>query len=283
MRLISWNIAARRSGVDAQVAVIAERRPDVVVLQEVTAAMVPPLRRALEDAGLPTVAESLTTADPYRTPAGPRRYGLLTASRYRLRRLPSGSVPWPERLLSVEFHVDGNILELHNSHIPPGSSNGWDKVRMLEGVYATLARNAPIPRILCGDFNTPQAELPSGEVVTWAQRRRPDGGWALKRKVRGGAGAAWDAAERHVLEGLAAYDLADVFRQLHGHAAGAYSWFARHGESSIGRRFDHVFASAALQPSRCRYLDEVRQRGLSDHAAVEVDFVWPAASRAGVG
>lgn len=37
-----------------------------------------------------------------------------------------------------------------------------------------------VPRILCGDFNTPQDELPSGDIVTWEQHRRRYGAWAVR-------------------------------------------------------------------------------------------------------
>ena len=66
-------------------------------------------------------------------------------------------------------------IELHNVHIPPGSSHGWIKVEMLEAVLAGLSRASSRSRLLCGDFNTPQLELPSGEIVTWAQWVRTSG------------------------------------------------------------------------------------------------------------
>jgi len=40
----------------------------------------------------------------------------------------------------------------------------------------------------------------------------------------------------------------------------------------IGRRFDHVFASRDLNAVRCQYLHSLREAGLSDHSAIEVDF-----------
>jgi hypothetical protein len=40
----------------------------------------------------------------------------------------------------------------------------------------------------------------------------------------------------------------------------------------VGRRFDRVFASTALNARGCRYLHEFRQKGLSDHSPIEVDF-----------
>jgi hypothetical protein len=59
---------------------------------------------------------------------------------------------------------------MHTTHIPPGVTNGWTKIEMLAGVYRELAHPSVIPRMLCGDFNTPQLELPTGEVMTWGQR-----------------------------------------------------------------------------------------------------------------
>ncbi len=98
----------------------------------------------------------------------------------------------------------------------------------------------------------------------------------IKRRIRGGPGERWDAAERSILTGLAAHDLADVFRQLHGYGVSEFSWrLKRHGEFT-DRRFDHVFASAALHPIECRYVHDWREAGLSDHSALEVEFaLWP--------
>ena len=45
---------------------------------------------------------------------------------------------------------------IHTTHIPPGSSNGWIKVAMLEAVSTVVGEPAPTPRVLCGDFNVPQ-------------------------------------------------------------------------------------------------------------------------------
>jgi hypothetical protein len=91
-------------------------------------------------------------------------------------------------------------------------------------------------------------------------------------------GCRWDQGERHVLLGLAAFDLHDVDRRLHGDAARAYSWYPRSHDPRrqaqiLGCRFDHGFASASLHPVSCMYLDAFRASGLSDHAALEVVFL----------
>ena len=186
-------------------------------------------------------------------------------------------MPWPERLLSVDIDTPCGLLEMHTTHIPPGVTNGWIKIEMLEGIYRGLAQPSPTPRVLCGDFNTPQPEPPTGEVVTWGQRFNRQGMAVIRMHVRGGSGCRWDRGERQELLGLAADDLPDVYRQLHGYGTPAYSWYPRRKDlhrqaQMMGRRFDHCFASAALNPMSCMYLQAFRVSGLSDYAALEAVF-----------
>jgi exonuclease III len=101
---------------------------------------------------------------------------------------------------------------------------------------------------------------------------RGDGSAVLWRRWRGGTGARWDAGERSVLDGLARFDLADVFRTLHGYEREEYSWYAKRNGVFRGRRFDHVFASASLEPISCTYLHALRESGLSDHSPIEAVF-----------
>ena len=274
MRLISWNLNGRRAKAHDQVAALLAREPDVVALQEVTRSTLPLLQAALIHGGLLHVADSFSLTPTTFQAVGPRKYGQITASRHPLTAAAPKRfrVPWPERVLSVHINCGGRDLEVYNTHVPPGSSNGWVKIDALEGIFAALAVPAAHPRILCGDFNTPQAELPSGEVVTWAQRRTAGGGWRVVGKRQGRAGSDWDAGERRVLTGLAAFDLVDVYRALHGYEVSESSWvLARHGEET-GRRFDHVFASRELHPVSCCYLHNLRTNGLSDHAPIEATF-----------
>ena len=71
---------------------------------------------------------------------------------------------------------------------------------------------------------------------------------------------------------MADFDLIDVFRILHGYTVQEYSWYSNNRGRYRGRRFDHVFASKSLAPTACRYLEEFRKRGLSDHSPMGVDF-----------
>ena len=176
-------------------------------------------------------------------------------------------MPWPERLLSAAIQSPFGQVELHAAYIPPGSSHGWLKVETLEGIFKRLSRPSRRPRILCGDFNTPQAECEDGRVITWGECMK-NGTIRLDKK----RGERWDHAERNILVGLADYDLYDVFRELHGYAFQDFSWFITRNQKTIARRFDHIFASRILNPVSCVYLHTFREHGLSDHSAIEACF-----------
>ncbi|MFL5804039.1 MAG: endonuclease/exonuclease/phosphatase family protein, partial [Roseiflexaceae bacterium] len=168
-------------------------------------------------------------------------------------------------------------IELHATHLPNGANHGWIKIETFEGIYARLACAADHPRILCGDLNTPQAELSSGEIVTWGQDMLPDGRIVLEGTWRDPAGREdtserWDRGERNVLAGLAAYDLPDVYRAIHKYGVQEFSWYWVGRDRQVGRRFDHVFASSSLGAKVCSYLHDFRERKLSDHAPIEAVF-----------
>ena len=78
-------------------------------------------------------------------------------------------MPWPERILSVAVLTQRGEINVHTTHIPPGSTNGWMKIEMLEAVSAVVSEHSNAPSILCGDFNMPQAETPEGRIVTWGE------------------------------------------------------------------------------------------------------------------
>jgi exonuclease III len=279
LRLISWNTAGRVSRATEQVAALGARLPDVVALQEIRSAAEPVLRSELGRLGLLQAVGSRELCPPDFSWSGPRQYGLLLASRWPLTAMPPETfqVPWPERVLSAVLSTPAGPIELHTTGIPPGSTNGWTKVEMYEGLYSGLGRPSEMPRILCGDLNTPQEEREDGEVVTWGQSINAARKAALWRTFkdksgRSDTGARWDRAERNVLVGLREFDLHDVFRAVNGNGRQASSWYWRSGTRQVGRRFDHVFASKILRPHRCDYLDALRLQGLSDHAPIEADF-----------
>lgn len=256
VRLVSWNVARRVNRWGERIAAIEELQADVLALQEVTPGNIPAYRRDLPALGLEHVVESFELSAQPELLKGPRRYGELIASRYPLTPLDPLSItlPWPERVLSTLLHVPCGDVELHTTHVPPGVSHDWLKIEHFEGLAARLSLVSERPRILCGDFNSPKSESSDGIVTTW------------------GSGGRWERGERSVIVDLRAFDLGDVFRDLNGYEVEEYSWYWRGKGSQVGRRFDHVFASAQLGASACRYVHELRERKLSDHSAILVDF-----------
>ena len=246
-------------------AALLSREPDFVALQEVTSSSFRILEPELRKGGLEHIACSLAEGV---AATGPRSLGVLIASRYPFAVIPGLPIPWPEKALSIAVNEPILTFDLHTVHIPPGSSNGWMKVEVLEGVALGLEQPSSRSRVVCGDFNTPQQELPSGEIVTWGQRITPNGP-VVKKTIRGGPGSRWDAAERGCLAG----PLQDVFRALHGPSLVEASWVLTRKGKSFGRRYDHIFAPSDVQPRSCRYLHNWRTEGLSDHSAIEADLV----------
>jgi endonuclease/exonuclease/phosphatase family metal-dependent hydrolase len=180
--------------------------------------------------------------------------------------------PLPERLLSAMIASPWGAIEVYNTHIPDGSTNGAQKIAAFVHLFKRLAYSPAHPRILCGDFNSPQAELADGQIVTWGQVLGTDGMVRFWPAKRGMSGKEWDRGERLVLDVLSVYDMPDVYRGLHGYGVEDFSWYVPAGGHLVGRRFDHVFASSALRARECRYLHSWREEGLSDHSAIEAVF-----------
>ena len=239
LRLISWNVGGRVKKNPDQAEALAKRRPDVIALQEVRLNALANFQDLFPAMNLPHIIESVHLAAEH-----DRVYGELIACRWPMKRIlaADAETPYPERMLSVEVNSPWGEIGLHTVHIVPGSSCGWEKIEMFEGVYRRLACESSRPRILCGDFNSPQEEIPEGQLVTWGQTVERDGTVLIKDGYD-----RWDTGERNVLEGLAGFDLADVFRTLNGYDEEAFSWRVRRkGQVVAERRFDHIFGSSDL-------------------------------------
>jgi exonuclease III len=262
MRVISWNSNGRYgSALERQIAAVCDREPDLVALQEVRAESVGEWRESLERAGLSNMIDSsdLREMESLSRRVYRRIYFNLVASRWPVERHPALELEFPERYLAATVDRDGDDFEIHAAHLPPGSTRGLVKVEMFEALHARLAIASERPRILCGDFNTPQIEREDGTVEFWGAKHP-------SHRQR------WDAAERSIVLGLAEHDLADVFRAVNGYSATDVSWVVRRGEKQWGRRYDHIFASRRLNATSCRYLHDWREQRLSDHSAIEADF-----------
>ena len=270
MKIISWNVAYRVRKQQLQLDALISREPDIIALQEITSRTLQLWEEGLRKVGYKHITSSFNLNSKNDDFTGPRRYGILVASRWPIDSVDQHSlvIPWRERLVSVLIHSPNVDFELHVAYIPPGSSNGWKKIETFEGVYKFLANNNDIPRILCGDFNSPKVETNSGYVVTWGQKILKDGQFKFTDKE-----GRWDAGERSVIQGLAEYNLYDIFRLLNGYKLQEFSWLLkRKGKIIARRRFDHIFAAKSLNPITCRYINEFRLNGLSDHSAIEGIF-----------
>lgn len=272
MRLITWNVNRRTTRLGEQLEALLARQPDVVALQEVTTGNVSGWRDGLQHGGLPYIVDTVEQTQP---PSRP--YAVLTASRWPFITPPLTMIDilWPERIACVTLESPWGAIELHNVYTPTGGSRfgGEPKMQVLEAIFKQLARPVDHHRLLCGDFNTPLAETTAGQLITFGQRIKANGEVVIRRKVMGIAGERWDAAERNILETLAAFDLADSYRAVNGYAnVEDFSWFHKARGKLTGFRLDHIFASTSLKPSVCHYLYGVRTEGLSDHAPLEAWF-----------
>ena len=143
MRLISWNVNGRYGPALAkQIAAVSERvarrggaagGPRTRVCARGSRAWSAPGSRTRSTVRTSSVCASLSGRE-YR-----RIYFNLLASRWPLRRLADLPLEFPERYLAATVARDGGEFELHNAHLPPGSTRGLVKVEMFEALYGRLA------------------------------------------------------------------------------------------------------------------------------------------------
>lgn len=288
MKVITWNVNNRVGTVSQQVQALGQREPDVVALQDVNRNAVIRYVEAFRLIGLSHAMHTLSRQSQT-VPTG-----VLITSRYPLSLLPNipesdlwsqgVSSPdrekvlqhWARRTLFALLHSPWGEIEVANVYITPANHMELNvhgvrrlyptlKLDILAGVYNALATPAHRPRLLCGDFNTPQRERANGEIITWGYQRR-HGSYTLKDHCQ-------HELEFRILHGLNDYDLCDVFRRLHGYAEPSqdegWSWCY---QNRFRYRFDHIFASNALCPNQAHYLHFFRELHLSDHAPLEALF-----------
>jgi len=168
-------------------------------------------------------------------------------------------MPWPERHLAVV--TDG--VEVRTLHAPLSSKEERVKVRTLEAVFAAVSARDGVPRVVCGDFNTPAYESRAGEIQTFARTRAGN--------IRPQYGERHDRAELLLIDELPRRGWRDAFRVLHGYEARDRSYMF--ANRKFGWRLDHIVVSPEIEPLACQYVHEWRERGLSDHSALWADLV----------
>ena len=253
MRLVSWNVAGRKSRVEEQADRVLGEEPDVVCLQEVGPQTAAAWSERLAAVGLAPVVAPLPRARE-----GSRPLAVLIAAREPGEVVPVEDVPWPERVLAVR----AGSLEIVNVHSPISPKPGLVKVKTHEAVFRHVATGAG-PRVVLGDLNTPRREHADGTVWTFARDRYG--------RLREDRGERWDAAETALIRGLEARGFRDAFRELNGYDSKEPSWeWPRYGG---GYRLDHLIASSEVTVTTCSYRHDWRREDrLSDHSALVAEL-----------
>ena len=294
MKILTWNVNGRvGDAAKRQIRAVIRRDPDVICLQEVTGkpgGRYPgsyPIWTAALLAGAYSVVSTVDLValpypePPYESPPFPRpggkrhgrfkrRYYNLIASRHPISTLPGltyadereAAFGFPEKHVAARVSFNGIEIDVHNTHVPPGVSNGLLKVHHFEAVRRRLDRDRSRRRILCGDFNAPVDEDKDGPLFDVEARWSEP--WSRQDKVR------WRDAEWSLLENDR---MPDVYRALHRPGTQlAASHVTGRGKNRRPHRYDHIFASQDLTPVNCKYLGRWLTAGWSDHAPVEAEL-----------
>ncbi len=266
MRILSLNTAGRLKKQPLQLAAIQSLNVDVLCLQEVIPSTLKVFKAELPKSGFNYLIDN-SFEDPG-LHEGPRKYCLLTASKQPIKKLAHlHPVGWQEKFLRVQLSINEKMIEIAQTHIPPGSSNKWVKIETIRAVYKNIVSSKAPYKILCGDFNTPMLEMPDGSVITWGQSFNSK----MEVYVRKGK-QEWDRVERSILKGLEDFQMIDCLRHLHGYQTEAFSFVLKRKNKEFKRRFDHMFASEALPLTACRYIHEFRKKKWSDHSGLLGEF-----------
>jgi len=251
-RAVYWNI---RAGGGRRAQAIGDQliawHPDVIGLSEFRGTPASrSLAARLAEAGWP---HQIRTTDP----AHPPRNALLLASRWPLRRRRVAGMPilrdrWLLARVDAPHPFTMGVLHAPNFTAPER------KYPFLEAILDIAARWRLGPALIGGDTNSGLRDLDE-ENPLGPQFHR----------------------EYAFIAGMGEHGWADAFRHLHG-ARREYTWYSHRNN---GFRLDHVFLSAHLTPhlTACRHdwgtnpADPDRREGLSDHAAVVLDFGVSAA------
>ncbi|RQG91791.1 endonuclease/exonuclease/phosphatase family protein [Natrarchaeobius chitinivorans] len=279
MRVLSWNVnkSSNREGrIEDQLAVIERCDVDVLFLQEARYGAdmkwLEAWQDGLEGLGLSSIEHSCewaaelaeSTVPPHGDIGHDNGHITAVAGDWDLRRNEQLIRPnlertdrskfgtnFPEKILVTEVETPDIEIECWNVRAVPGRSWGDEKIKIFETVYERLVEAGSETRLLAGDFNSPRRELPDGQAIPFGYDKDAD--------VRD----RWVNAELNVLKGLGHLDMVDAFRYVHG-----YGEIGVKDTSWKSKRFDHVFASSSLRPSRCYY----ESVDCSDHAPIIADF-----------
>tara|TARA_B100000287_G_scaffold429509_1_gene482999 strand:- start:867 stop:1688 length:822 start_codon:yes stop_codon:yes gene_type:complete len=269
MKIITWNLNSRTNleTLNKQCDYLKEQDLDLMTLQEVTLNSQEFFKDYFKNWN---VLSSFDFVSDKSVLVKKRKYGQLIISKDPITPIePFSSMPFPERLLSG--HIKNKNIEIHTTHVPPGSSNGVIKVQHFEELYKFLAKRKDIQKILTGDFNSPKLELETGEIITWGQKVSSSGKVriAVNPKWKNEcSGERWDSAERNIIQNHKSLGLVDMFRAKNGYMDNSGSWFTNKG---VARRYDHIFGSTGISILGSHYDQKPREQKYSDHSPLIVE------------
>ena len=268
---ISWNTAKRTKYINKQVELIMKNDCDVVALQEVIYSS----ERMFKELLSPKYKYIFSSFDLVKDKSilnGKRMFGQLVASKIPCKTISPNkmNIPWTERVLTVLLLIEGIKIYFYTTHIPPGSSNGWIKIEMINGIVRHLINNKKYNQILCGDFNTPKHESLNNGLITFGQVINKNGKIKIKKSFRGGKGIDWDRGERSLFKDLKENDIIESYRLKYPRKFGEKSWTYKRKGKLFGQRFDHFFASTTFIVNKIKYIK--LNESISDHNPIVAEF-----------
>lgn len=261
LRIATWNINSVRLRIDQVARFVAERKPDVLMLQEIKCTTDQFPRQAFIDMGL-----------PHLNVQGQKGWhGVATASRLPIEAAPGLDVCKMGHARCASVTVAG--VEMQNFYIPAGGDVAdralnpkFDhKMDFYERLTAEMARrDKQRPLVLAGDFN-----IAPGENDVWNHR--------YMSKIVSHTPIEVETLYRLQETGGFADVVRDEFPEPHKLA----SWWSYRAadfrKSNRGLRLDHIWTSpgltGAVVKGTARIHDDVREwERPSDHAPVTVDL-----------
>lgn len=254
MLIATWNVNSIRARESRLLDWLAQRKPDVVCLQELKVA----------DEEFP--ADQLESAGYHSAVCGQKTYnGVALLSRIQPKEIQRGfgDSRFDDQARLIAATIRG--YRVVSAYVPNGDVVGSEKYEYKTDWLAALRdylheRNLPKEKlILCGDLNIAPAEIDVAQPELW------------------GGSVLCHAEMQDEFQQLLDAGLTDVFRMHHPDDA-QYSWWDYRGLAfprNNGLRIDHVLAT---QPAakRCTdaWIDRDARKGKkpSDHAPVLAEF-----------
>jgi exodeoxyribonuclease III len=254
MKIATWNVNSIRVRQERVLAWAADKRPDVLCLQELKA----------EDAKFPTL--EFEGLGYHVATFGQKTYnGVAILSRAPLTDIERGFADGGDESQSRFIAGTLNGIRIMSVYVPNGQSVGSEKynykLAWMERLRAYLgARIQPdAPAALCGDFNVAPADLDVHDPAAWEGQIH------------------CSKAERSAFFRLEELGLVDLVRKLHPEQP-LFTWWDYRMlafPKNAGLRIDHILVTPALlERATGTNVDREARKGKqpSDHAPVTAEF-----------